>query len=34
MTGSIYEFSVEYVGIAVDDIKNIQNCLMKKYESV
>ena len=32
--GIIYEFSVEYVGITVGDMKNIHNCLMKKYEIV
>ena len=28
--GYVYDFSVDYDTIAVHDIKNIHNCLMKK----
>ena len=30
LTGYVYDFSVDYNGIAVDDIKDIHNYLMKK----
>ena len=33
-TGYVYEFSVEYEAIAVDDIKNIHKYLMKKNNVV
>ena len=30
--GYVYNFSVDYDAIAVDDILNIHNCLMKKHD--
>ena len=33
-TGFVYDFSVDYEAIAVDDIKNIYKCLMKKNDIV
>ena len=33
-TGYVYDFSVDYDAIAVDDIKNIQKYLMKKNDIV
>ena len=33
-TGHIYDFSVDYDAIAVDDIKNIHKYLMKKNDLV
>ena len=33
-TGCIYDFSVDYDDIAVDDIKNIHKYLMKKNDIV
>ena len=30
LTGYVYDFSVDYNAIAVDDIKDIHNYLMKK----
>ena len=33
-TGYIYDFSADYNAFTVDDIKNIYNYLMKKYNSV
>ena len=34
LTGYVYDFSVGYDAIAVDDIKNIHKCLMKKNNIV
>ena len=33
-TGYVYYFSADYNAIAVDDIKDIHNCLMKKNDIV
>ena len=33
-TGYVYDFSVDYGAIAVDDIKYIHNCLMEKNNIV
>ena len=33
-TGYVYDFSVNYNAIAVDDIKNIHNYLMKKNNMI
>ena len=33
-TGYVYDFSVDYNAIAVDDIKNIHNYLMKKNNMI
>ena len=33
-TGYVYDFSVDYEVIAVDDIKNVHKYLMKKNETV
>ena len=33
-TGYVYDFSVDYETIAVDDIKNIHKCLMEKNNIV
>ena len=33
-TGYVYDFSVDYNAIAVDDIKDIHNYLMKKNDIV
>ena len=33
-TGYVYDFSVDYVAITVDDIKNIHKYLMKKNNIV
>ena len=32
--GYVYDFSVDYNAIAVDDILDIHNCLMKKNDSI
>ena len=32
--GYVYDFSVDYYAIAVDDIKDIHKCLMKKNNMV
>ena len=34
LTGYVYDFSADYTAIAVDDIKDIHNCLMKKNNMV
>ena len=34
LTGYVYDFSVDYNGIAVDDIKDIHNYLMKKNNMI
>ena len=34
LNGYIYEFSVDYDSTGVDDIKDIQKCLMKKNNIV
>ena len=34
LNGFVYDFSVDYDAIAVDDILVIQNCLMKKNDIV
>ena len=34
LRGYVYDFSVDYNGIAVDDILDIHNCLMKKNDIV
>ena len=34
LTGYVYDFSVDYNGIAVDDIKDIHNYLMKKHNMI
>ena len=31
-TGYVYNFSVGYDGISVNDIKDIHNCMMKKND--
>ena len=33
-TGYVYDFSVDYDPVAVDDIKNIHKYLMKKTKTV
>ena len=33
-TGYVYDFSVDYNAIAVDEIKNIHNYLMKKNNMI
>ena len=33
-TGDVYDFSVDYYPIAIDDIKDIQKYLMEKYNTV
>ena len=33
-TGYVYDFSVDYNAIAVDDVKNIHNYLMKKNNMI
>ena len=33
-SGNVYDFSVDYKAITVDNIKNIHNYLMKKNNSV
>ena len=32
--GQVYDFSVDYDAIAVDDILDIHNCLMKKNDMI
>ena len=34
LNGYVYDFSVDYVAIAIDDIKDIHNYLMKKNDIV
>ena len=35
LTGYVYDFSVDYNAIAVDDVKDIHNYLMKKkYDTI
>ena len=33
-TGHVYDFSVDYNDVSVDDIKDIHKCLMKKNDVV